>query len=133
MGAVPLPLLTLLDERWRRAGVGCVGPAREAVCRDVGSVGSETREEEVAEAVEATEAEWARRADSSRVRRFTCVVLVVRLVCEGCGCDIPLGVGVEEEEGLGFRGVKGREMVSGDEDVRRLLAPVLVLGGALLL
>ena len=28
--------------------------------------------EDAAEAVDATEAEWARRADSSRVRRLTC-------------------------------------------------------------
>jgi len=85
-----LPLLTLLEERWRREGVGCVGPERElAVCMDVGSLGSERRkgatpppscveaaEEEAAEAVEATEAECARRAESSRVRRLTCVMVL---------------------------------------------------------
>lgn len=68
-----------------------MGPERElAVCMDVGSLGSERRkgatpppscveaaeEEEAAEAVEATEAECARRAESSRVRRLTCVMVL---------------------------------------------------------
>jgi hypothetical protein len=48
-----------------------VGPVRAPVC----SVLSRRTAEVVDEAVEATEAEWARRAESSRVRRLTCVVL----------------------------------------------------------
>lgn len=64
-----LRMLRVEEERWRRPGVGCVAPVRE--WRGLESVGSR-RTPEVEEVVEATEAEcWARRAESSRVRRLT--------------------------------------------------------------
>jgi len=67
--ALTLPRERLEELRWRREGVGWVGPTwaegSEGSMKSDGAV-------ELVEAVEATEAEWARRAVSSRVRRLTC-------------------------------------------------------------
>lgn len=69
--------LTLLELRWRRDAVGCVGPVRAPAWTAEGSVASKSKvlggcaEVLVDETELATEAEWARRALSSRVRRLT--------------------------------------------------------------
>lgn len=72
---------------------------------------------EVEDVVEATEAVWARRAESSRVRRFTWIVFV-RVFCVSCFVwmwgDLFVFVG------------------DGSLDVRCFLVLSRVLGGALL-
>lgn len=78
-GVVMLRFETL-DEPRRREGIGCVEPV--IWCVGLGSVISTGSKEGVlaallCDALLATEAEcWARRAESSRVRRLTCVTLV---------------------------------------------------------
>jgi hypothetical protein len=61
-----IPLRETEDElRCRREGVGWTDPECDV------SLGSRRAFEVAEEAVDATEAEWARRAESSRVKRFT--------------------------------------------------------------
>lgn len=68
--------LTLLELRWRREAVGCVGPVRAPAWTVEGSVASKRKVLGCAEVLVddtelATEAECARSALSSRVRRLT--------------------------------------------------------------
>lgn len=69
---LPLPD-TLLDDLWRRARAGCVVSMRLWVV-SVGSIGmSDGVVDVVLDAFETVLVEcWARNADSSLVRRFTC-------------------------------------------------------------
>ena len=61
-----MPLRETLEElRWRRDAVGCIGPVAASAWAMDESAALDM------DVVEATDAEWARRAESSRVRRLT--------------------------------------------------------------
>lgn len=91
-----LLVLSELEDRCLREGVGCVAPV--SWCAGFGSeisTGNNDAEVEFeeCEAFEATEADWARKAVSSRERRFTCslsismrcsIILCLQLTTASC-------------------------------------------------